>query len=265
MNFLTQITKENRNVKEATKSEQSTGVSLAQFHRSVFDATEIMLDIVHGEGGDDSKIFVEELFSAYLKYARNLNLNSELLHSAEGHMMAKITGKGAGRAFQHESGKHCVQRIPPTESKGRKQTSMVSVAVLPIPKNIEVSIPDSDLKITTQRGHGKGGQHQNTTDSAVRMVHIPTGISVFINGREQLANKREALRIISARVEQKTRADEQSKHNKERQTQMDGGGRGNKVRTYNFMENKICDHNLNKKTGNVKAFMKGQFDVLFGG
>ncbi len=240
-------------------------MSLAQFHRSVFDAAEIILDICHGEGGDDSKIFVEELFSAYLKYARNLEFKSELLHSSDGHMMAKITGRGAGRAFQHESGKHCVQRIPPTESKGRKQTSMVSVAVLPIPKSFEISIPDSDLKIEPVNTGGPGGQHRNKTLSDCRITHIPTGIQVCISGRDYHSNEREARSIISARVEHKMKIEEQAKYNKDRQSQMDGGGRGNKVRTYNFMTSKICDHKLNKKTGNVKAFMKGQFDVLFGG
>lgn len=176
--------------------------------------------------------------------------------------MAKIQGEGAGSAFQYESGKHCVQRIPPTESKGRKQTSMISVAVLPIPKNIEISIPDSDLNIEGVNLSSPGGQHANRTISGCRITHIPTGIQVCINGREYHSNEREARSIICAKVAEKLREEERDKYNKNRRSQMDGGGRGNKVRTYNFMESRIVDHRLNKKTRNLKAFMKGQFDLI---
>ena len=136
------------------------------------------------------------------------------------------------------------------------------MAVLPIPKNVEVSIPDSDLKIEPVNTGGPGGQHRNKTLSDCRITHLPTGIQVCISGRDYHSNKREALSIISARVEQKMKAEEKSKYNKDRQSQMDGGGRGNKIRTYNFMTSKICDHRLGTKTGNVKGVMKGQFELI---
>ena len=194
---------------------------------------------------------------------RSLDFKAELLLSADGHMVAKIKGNGVGRAFQYESGKHCVQRIPPTESKGRKQTSMVSVAILPIPKKIDIVISENDLNIEPVNLGGPGGQHRNKTLSDCRMTHIPTGLQVCIGGRDFHSNVREARQIICAKVADKVRREEQAKYAKDRQSQMDGGGRGNKIRTYNFMESRIVDHRLDKKTGNLKAFMKGQFDVLF--
>ncbi len=160
----------------------------------------MILEILFGEGGDDSKNFVDELFAAYLKYASGLGFKHELLHSDYGHIVAKISGKGVGNAFKHEPGKHCVQRIPETEAKGRKQTSIVVVGVLPIRNDTGFEpLKDAELEVTTQRGHGKGGQHQNKTDSAVRMRHIPTGLAVFINGRDQHSNKREALKKQDAK------------------------------------------------------------------
>lgn len=233
---------------------------------SIFDdADEIILDVQFGEGGNDSKMFVDELFAAYLKYSRTLGLQAEVIHSSDGHMIAKISGKKAGRAFKNEPGKHCVQRVPETESKGRKQTSMITVGVLPI-KSQEDDEPlrDQDIEITTQCGHGPGGQHQNKTASAVRMKHKPTGITVFINGRDQYNNKIEARKILTARVNDKARSESESEYSDLRKSMMGDGGRSDKVRTYNFMRSDISDHKLNKSTGNVKAFMKGEFKVLFG-
>lgn len=177
-------------------------------------------------------------------------------------MMAKIVGRGVGRAFQHESGKHCVQRIPPTETKGRKQTSIVSVAILPIPKRVEIEIPDAELKIEPVNLGGPGGQHRNKTLSDCRMTHMPTGIQVCIRGRDYSANEREARKILFAKVAEKVKKEEQAKYDSNRQAQMDGGGRSNKVRTYNFMESRVVDHKLGTKTTNVKAVMKGQFDLI---
>lgn len=224
----------------------------------------MILEILHGEGGDDSKNFVDELFAAYLKYSSGLSLKCELLHSDYGHVVAKVSGKGAGNAFKNEPGKHCVQRIPETEAKGRKQTSIVVVGVLPIRSDTgSEPLKDADLDVTTQRGHGKGGQHQNKTDSAVRMRHIPTGLSVFINGRDQHSNKREALKILTAKVHEVRLAEVDGEYAEIRKAQMGDSGRSNKVRTYNLLESRVVDHRLGTKTGNVKAVMKGEFQLLF--
>lgn len=121
---------------------------------------------------------------------------------------------------------------------------------------------DGDLEVITQRGHGKGGQHQNKTDSAVRMKHLPTGLSVFINGRDQGQNKREAKKILTAKVNQLNKEQVFSKVDKTRAQQVDGGGRSNKIRTYNFIDNRAIDHRSGKKVNNMRQIMKGRFDLL---
>ena len=178
-------------------------------------------------------------------------------------MVAKISGKGAGKAFQHEPGKHCCQRIPETESKGRKHTSMVSVAILPIREDVSEPIPDSDLKIEPVNVGGPGGQHQNRTLSACRMTHLPTKLQVVINGRDYHSNEREARKIIAARVNEIKQAEADAEYAEYRKEQVQGGHRSGKLRTYNFMEGRVVDHRLGTKTGNVKGIMKGQFEKLF--
>jgi peptide chain release factor 1 len=141
---------------------------------------------------------------------------------------------------------------------------MVSVAVLPLPPQKDLKpIPSDEIEVKTQGGHGKGGQHQNVTDSAVRMVHIPTKINVFINGRDQHANRREALRILTARVNEHHQSKEKKEYNQHRKRQMGGGNRGDKVRTYNFIKHRVVDHRLGNKTTKIKRVMKGELGLLF--
>lgn len=223
------------------------------------------MEITWGEGGDDSKMFVDTLFAAYMGYSKSLNFECELLLSDFGHIIAKITGKDVGKAFKNEPGKHCVQRVPPTESSGRKQTSMVVVGVLPIKEDLDVEpLKTEDLDIICQVGSGPGGQSRNKTSTACRMKHKPTGLSVFIcNERSQLANKEEALKILTIRVNEMRLAQNDKNYDSIRKSQLADGGRGNKVRTYNFIESRVVDHRLNKKTSNIKAIMKGEFQKLF--
>lgn len=186
----------------------------------------------------------------------------DLLHSSEGHMIAKVSGKNVAQAFQNESGKHVVQRIP-SNGKGSKHTSFVSVMILPLPPEKEMKpLAQSDLDIKTQKGHGPGGQNVNKTDSAVRMKHKPTGLQVVINGRDQYVNKRDALRILTAKVNEHYNDKEQTSHDANRlsQTKMNRGG--DKTRTYNFLNSRVVDHNTGKKTRNIKAVMKGDFSLI---
>lgn len=208
-------------------------------------------------------MFVDQLFSAYLKYSRSLGLDSDLLHSDAGHIVAKITGPGAGRAFRHEPGKHCCQRIPETESKGRKHTSMISVAVLPIKEETFEPLQESDLKVEAVNLGGPGGQHQNRTLSGCRITHEPTGNKVTINSRDYHSNEREARRILTARVNEIRKAEVDADYAAYRKSQMQGGHRSGKLRTYNFMEGRVVDHRLGTKTGDVKGIMKGNFQKLF--
>ena len=208
-------------------------------------------------------MFAQDLFSAYAKYATAKGLQSKLLASSNGHFAAKITGPNAWSAFSREGGKHCVQRIPPNEKSGRRQTSYLTVGVLPVYEVADITIPSLDIDVKTQRGHGPGGQHQNKTDSAVRMRHIPTGLTVFVNGRDQSSNKRDALRILTAKVIDARRAQQDAEYGKLRADQMADQGRGNKIRTYNFICSRAVDHRTGKKTSKVKKVIeRGEFGLL---
>jgi peptide chain release factor 1 len=226
---------------------------------------ELIVEIQHGEGGADSKIFVHELLAVYLKYGQSKGFSSELLSSEDGHAIVRFSGKGVWAAFKSETGKHCVQRIGSTEANDRRHTSFVSVAVLPIPEEqVLKSLPESELKITFMRGHGAGGQHRNVTDSACRIVHIRTGLTVFIQTqRDQHANRRYALRILTARVNELDQQKQHEDYNAQRKILGQGGrGETDKIRTYNFLKSFAVDHRTGKKTGNIKGLMKGNLNLL---
>jgi len=218
--------------------------------------------VLFGTGGQDSKIFTAQLTDAYLRYAASIGLSHTKLHVSAGNSVIKFSGKDAWKAFQHESGKHTVQRIPPTEKRGRAQTSVVSVAVLPLLDESYSPLPKSEIETKTQGGHGKGGQHQNARDSAVRMKHVPTGISVFINGRKQGQNKKEALKVLTAKVNDHKANERRRNYAQNRKGQIQGGSRSGKIRTYNFMKSRVVDHRTGKKTKNIAAVMKGRFDLI---
>jgi peptide chain release factor 1 len=200
----------------------------------------------------------------YCNYAKMLHLKTELLSQSDGHAIITVKGAEAVKAFQHESGKHCVQRIPKTESKGRKHTSIISVAVLPLKDTSIEPINEKDLNITFQKGSGPGGQHQNTTDSAVRIKHKPTGVSVVIEGRDQHKNKKKALAIIAAKVHERKQREIDRQYSNDRKSQFDGGNRSNKIRTYNFMNNRVVDHRLGKKSNHIEKILKGNLDLITG-
>ncbi|WP_366883044.1 peptide chain release factor-like protein [Hydrogenophaga sp.] len=190
------------------------------------------------------------------------NLKATTIHQAKGKVGFQVSGKGAAKLFSREAGKHVVQRCPPTENKGRRHTSTVTVSVLALVPEREFALNKRDIETKTQRGHGPGGQHQNKTDSAVRMVHVPTGTTVFVNGRDQHANRREARRILESRVANIHDSVQRSQRAKAKREQVDGGGRGNKIRTYNFIDGRAVDHRSGKKTSKLKQVMKGRFDLL---
>lgn len=201
----------------------------------------------------------------YVSYAELNKLEAEILYSSFGHVILKICGDEVYSHFKHESGNHVVQRIPKNQSRGLKQTSYVTVGILPLFNDINYQpLPMADLDITTMRTKiHAGGQNSNKVDSTVRIVHKPTGLSVVINGRDQHSNKREALKVITARVHAKWKEDNDEKYAQIRKETMSDGGRGEKVRTYNFLKSRVSDHRLDKKTSNIKVVMKGNLSFLF--
>jgi peptide chain release factor 1 len=203
------------------------------------------------------------MLSVYLKFAEQHGLVSELVYDSDSAWSVLIKGTGCWELFRNESGKHVVQRVPETESRGRRHTSVVAVAVLPICDQADTALPAVEVELTTQRGHGKGGQHQNKVESAVRAVHKPTGITVFINGRDQHRNKQIALQILEARVTAERRDSIHQEHNRRKSEQLGFGSRSGKIRTYNFVNSVVIDHRTGNKTSRIDEVMKGKLDLLW--
>lgn len=233
-------------------------------NRSVFNAQVVYIEIQAGEGGEDAKLFVHDLFAAYVKWAERNQLKIELVDSIHGKVSATVSGKRCGYIFLQEAGQHCIQRIPPTEKKSKRQTSYVIVTVLPVPpiKKLKL-LRDDDVEISFQVGSGPGGQHRNRTASCVRMKHKATGIEVYIDGRKQHQNRKMAKEILSARVSDYYLDKEQHSYDHFRKEQVGMRSRGNKIRTYNLIKSRAVDHRTNKKTSKVKEVIeKGRFDLL---
>ncbi|XP_046608658.1 peptide chain release factor 1-like, mitochondrial [Neodiprion virginianus] len=226
---------------------------------------DVILEVTAGVGGQEAMLFAKDIYEMYLGYLDYLGYEYELMDlglsdiGGTRHVTISVSGDGAFSTLRHEAGVHRVQRIPTTEKSGRVHTSTVTVAVLPQPSEIEISLADKDLKIETKRASGAGGQHVNTTDSAVRMVHLPTGITVECQSqRSQLKNRELALRTLRARIYAKQLAEQQSTTSELRRSQRGLGLRNEKIRTYNYQQNRVTDHRIaNGTVHNLKGFLEG--------
>ena len=233
------------------------------------DGKDIILEIRAGAGGDEACLFAEQLFRSYSLYAAKNKWKVELLSVSDGNsggykeVIAAISGDKVYSTLKFESGVHRVQRVPKTESQGRVHTSTVTVAVIPEAEDVDVKIDPKDLRIDVYRSSGHGGQSVNTTDSAVRVTHIPTGTVVTCQeGKSQLSNKEKALKVLYSRllaVEEEKRRKEASA---ERLSQIGTGDRSERIRTYNFPQSRVTDHRIGLTTHQLSEVMNGDLDVM---
>ncbi len=228
---------------------------------------DIIVEIRAGTGGEEASIFAADLFRLYSKYALNRGWNTEVMsvHPTElgglKEAIFSVKGKGAYKRLKYESGVHRVQRVPVTEASGRIHTSTATVAVMREAQDIEVVIDPKDLKIDVFRSSGPGGQSVNTTDSAVRITHIPTAMVVTCQDeRSQLKNKNKALRVLKTRLLDKMQQEELAKMTQERRLQIGTGDRSEKIRTYNFPDRRVTDHRVGVTVFQLEKVMEGQID-----
>jgi peptide chain release factor 1 len=233
------------------------------------DEKNIILEIRAGAGGDEASLFADELFRGYQHYAGTLGWKVELLSYSDGNVggakevIATVTGDSVYSKLKYESGVHRVQRVPKTEAAGRIHTSTVTVAVIPEVEVNDIKLNQSDLRIETMRSQGAGGQSVNRTESAVRVVHIPSGIEVKCQeGKSQSSNRERAMQILAAKLQQIEDDKRLKEASDTRLDQIGTGDRSERIRTYNFPQTRITDHRIGLTIHQLDAVMKGSFEIL---
>jgi peptide chain release factor 1 len=231
------------------------------------DDRNTIVEIRAGTGGEEAALFARDLVEIYSRYAESHGLAVELMAASEAdagglrEATLGVKGNGAYAVFKHEAGVHRVQRIPATESQGRIHTSTATVAVLPEVGDVDVTIDPNDVKRDVYRSSGPGGQSVNTTDSAVRLTHLPTGIVVSMQDeKSQLQNYERAMRVLRARLYERRRAERDAELTATRRSQLGSGDRSEKVRTYNFPQNRVTDHRVGLTVHNLEAVLAGDLD-----
>jgi peptide chain release factor 1 len=238
-------------------------IRLAMVERDPNDDKNVIVEIRPGTGGDEASLWAGDLYRMLTRYAERRGFNVEPLSIGDGDYTFSIKGDGAYSVFKFEGGTHRVQRVPETESQGRTHTSTATVAVLPEADEVEVEIDPNDLQIDVYRSSGPGGQSVNTTDSAVRITHKPTGIVVSMQDeKSQLQNRERAMRVLRARLYERALAEQRASIDASRSAQVGTGDRAEKIRTYNYGERRVKDHRINLLVHNLDAILMGELDEL---
>jgi peptide chain release factor 1 len=237
--------------------------------RDPLDDRDTIVEIRAGTGGDEAALFAADLLRMYLRYAERRGWKTEILSQSEGNLggvreaIFKVSGERVYGRLRHESGVHRVQRVPVTEAQGRIHTSAATVAVLPEAEEVDIKIEEKDLKIDVYRSSGPGGQSVNTTDSAVRVTHLPTGTVVTCQDQKsQLQNKLRALEVLRARLLDRRLAEQEAARARERRSMVGTGDRSAKIRTYNFPQNRVTDHRINFTLHQLDSVIEGDLDEL---
>lgn len=266
---IKELAKDEINSLNSKKEELEEELKKLLTPRDPNDDKNVLIEIRAGTGGGEAGLFAGDLFRMYSKYAENIGWKMEIMshHPTDvgglKEVIALIQGKGAYSRLKYESGTHRVQRVPTTEAQGRIHTSAVTVAVLPEAEEVEVQIDPGDLKVDVYRSTGPGGQSVNTTDSAVRMTHLPTGLVVTCQDeKSQWKNKAKALKVLRARLLDKMTSERDEKRSEERKSQVGSGDRSGRIRTYNFPQGRVTEHRIGLTLYKLEDILAGNIDSI---